>query len=243
MLLFCLSMAWAKGVQSFVYKVLQNGTEVGHRNVVITSLPPSEQQPDGAKKVEVNSDLTLNIAGRSIRYQQKGIGVFSKRRSNFVVSNNIDGMLTEFQGRRSISGLWTVYSIYDGSFTKLEYSPLQVKDTSMELFIPKQKMTNDRFDCMIVDGSEILVQNTVWKDGVSGLRHVVDDSRVESKLSVSVSNNNINTVWDKDGYLLGADVDILGMKFSIILENLPKERYFGDIREKNDFQGIQEQEL
>lgn len=243
MLFLCLSMVWAKGVQSFVYKVLQNGAEVGHRNITITYLPPSNQQPDGATQIEMNSDLTLNIAGRSIRYEQKGIGVFSKRRSNFVVSNNVDGMLTEFQGRRSLSGVWTVHSIYEGSFTKLEYSPLQVQNTSMDLFIPKPKMEHDPFDCMMIDGTEILLQNTVWKEGVFFINKEIDKLNVEEKLTISVDNNNINTVWSKEGYLLGADVRILGMNFSIILENTPKERFFGEVQEKNDFQGIQEQEL
>ena len=243
MLLLCLSMVWAKGMQSFVYKVLQNGAQVGHRNVVITYLPSTKKQPDGATKVEIESDVTLNIAGRSVRYQQKGIGVFSKRRSNFVVSNNVDGMLTEFQGRRSISGLWTVHSIYEGSFTKLEYSPLQVQDISMELFIPDQKMENDPFDCMIIDGTEIIVQNSVWKkinpQGFLG----IDKDNIEESLGILVGIDNINSVWNKDGYLLGANINILGMRFSMILEDIPKERYFGDVNEKNDFQGIQEEEL
>lgn len=243
MLLLCLSMVWAKGVQSFVYKVLQNGEQVGHRNVVITYLPSSKKQPDGATKVEIDSDVTLNIAGRSVLYQQKGVGVFSKRRSNFVVSNSVDGMLTEFQGKRSRSGLWTVYSIYEGSLTTLEYSPLQVQDTSMELFIPEQKMDNDPFDCMIVDGSEIIIQNSVWKDSKIQEFHNVRRSEIEKNLVLLVENNNINSVWDKDGYLLGANVNIFGMRFSMILEDIPKERYFGDVSEKNDFQGIQEEEL
>ena len=243
MLLLCLSMVWAKGAQSFVYKVLQNGEQVGHRNVVITYLPSSKKQPDGATQVEIESDITLSIAGQAVRYQQKGIGVFSKRRSNFVVSNNVDGMLTEFQGKRSKSGLWTVYSIYDGSFTKLEYSPLQVQDTSMEIFIPEQKIENDPFDCMIVDGTEVLVQNSVWKESRGGDFGFVNKSDIERNLEVMVDSNNINSVWNKDGYLLGAKVNILGMKFSMILQDIPKERYFGDVNEKNDFQGIQEEEL
>ena len=243
MLLLCLSMAWAKGAQSFVYKVLQNGEQVGQRNVVITYLPSSKKQPDGATQVEIDSNVTLNIAGRSVRYQQKGIGVFSKRRSNFVVSNNVDGMLTEIQGKRSISGLWTVYSIYEGSFTKLEYSPLQVQETSMELFIPDQKIESDPFDCMIVDGTEIVIQNSVWKKSKKKSFAGVDKNRIENNLNVVIENNNINSVWSKDGYLLGANVNILGMRFSMILENIPKERYFGDVNEKNAFQGIQEEEL
>ena len=243
MLLLCLSMVWAKGAQSFVYKVLQNGEQVGQRNVVITYLPSSKKQPDGATKVEIDSDVTLNIAGRSVRYQQKGVGVFSKRRSNFVVSNHVDGMLTEFQGKRSSSGLWTVHSIYDGSFTKLEYSPLQVQNTSMELFIPEQKMENDPFDCMIVDGTEILIKNSVWESRSSRDFSNVNKTEIEQNLTISVENNNINSVWNKDGYLLGANISILGMEFSMILEDIPKERYFGDVHEKNDFQGIQEEEL
>ena len=182
MLLLCLSMVWAKESQSFVYKVLQNGEKVGHRNVVVTYLPSSKKQPDGATKVEINSEVTLNIAGRSVRYQQKGVGVFSKRRSNFVVSNNVDGMLTEFQGTRSNSGMWTVYSIYDGSFTKLEYSPLQVQDTSMELFIPDQKMENDSFDCMIIDGTKLFIQNSVWKRSKSDYFENVRESEIDQKL-------------------------------------------------------------
>ena len=243
MLLLCMSMVWAKGAQSFVYKVLQNGEQVGHRNVVITYLPSSKKQPDGATKVEIDSDITLSIAGRSVRYQQKGVGVFSKRRSNFVVSNNVDGMLTEFQGKRSISGLWSVHSIYEGSFTRLEYSPLQVQETSMELFIPEQKMENDSFDCMMIDGTEILIQNSVWKESRKGGFSEIKKDDIEKNLEVVIENNDINSVWNKDGYLLGANVNILGMKFSMILEDIPKERYFGDINEKNDFQGIQEEEL
>ena len=68
MLLLCLSMVWAKGAQSFVYKVLQNGEQVGHRNVVITYLPSSKKQPDGATQVEIESDITLSIAGQAVRY-------------------------------------------------------------------------------------------------------------------------------------------------------------------------------
>ena len=243
MLLLCLSMVWAKGTQSFVYKVLQNGEQVGHRNVVITYLPSSKKQPEGATKVEIDSDVTLSVAGRSVRYQQKGVGVFSKRRSNFVVSNNVDGMLTELQGKRSISGLWTVHSIYEGSFSKLEYSPLQVKNTSMELFIPEQKMENDAFDCMIIDGTEVLIQNSVWKKSNYRNYSGINNLEIEKNLEIEIENNNINSVWNKDGYLLGANVNILGMKFSMILQDIPKERFFGDINEKNDFQGIQEEEL
>ena len=68
-------------------------------------------------------------------------------------------------------------------------------------------------------------------------------TEIEQNLTINVEDNNINSVWNKDGYLLGANISILGMEFSMILEDIPKERYFGDVHEKNDFQGIQEEEL
>ena len=89
----------------------------------------------------------------------------------------------------------------------------------------------------------MLVQNSVWKDSKGGDFGFVNKSEIERNLEVMVDNNNINSVWNKDGYLLGAKVNILGMKFSMILQDIPKERYFGDVNEKNDFQGIQEEEL
>ena len=104
-------------------------------------------------------------------------------------------------------------------------------------------MENDPFDCMIVDGTEIIVQNSVWKKSRVKEFDDIKKSEIEENLEILIENNNINSVWNKDGYLLGANVNILGMRFSMLLEDIPKERYFGDVNEKNDFQGIQEEEL
>jgi hypothetical protein len=236
-------MAWAESVQNFVYKVTQNGAEIGHRNVVITYVPSSEKRPGGAKKIEISSDLTLSIGGKSIRYQQKGVGQFSKRRSNFVVSNEVDGVLTEVQGRRSVSGVWTIHTIYDGSFQKKEYSPLQVQNTSLELFLPNQWTENDVLDCLIVDGSETFVVNSVWDKGFSIKEIEMGNEMIEKKLSIKVEKYHPNTVWSKEGYLLGANVALFGKEFLMLLEELPKEVYYGDVKEQNDFSGIQEQDL
>ena len=119
-----------------------------------------------------------------------------------------------------------------------------IKKRSFSLNISHtRKIENDPFDCMIVDGTEILVQNSVWRSSKNSNFDFVEKKEIEKNLEVVVENNNINSVWNKDGYLLGANVNILGMKFSMILQDIPKERYFGDVNEKNDFQGIQEEEL
>ena len=243
MLLLCLSMAWAESVQNFVYKVMQNGAEIGRRNVVITYVPSSKNRPGGAKKIEISSDITLSLGGKSIRYQQKGVGQFSKRRSNFVVSNEVDGVLTEVQGRRSVSGVWTIHTIYDGSFQKMEYSPLMVQSTSFELFLPHHWAENDPLDCLIVDGSETFVVNGVWSKGNGVQIEGLIEEEIETKLSTKVASYLPNGVWNKEGYLLGAQIVLFGKDFSLLLENLPKEIYYGDVKEQNDFSGIQEQEL
>jgi hypothetical protein len=236
-------MAWAESVQSFVYKVLQNGTEIGRRNVVITYVPSSEIRPDGAQKIEISSDLTLSIGGKSIRYQQKGVGQFSKRRSNFVVSNDVDGALTEIQGKRSQEGVWTIHTIYDGSFQRIEYSPLQVQNTSMELFLPNHRVENDSLDCLIVDGSDLFVVNSVWNKGFDIKNKRILKDKIETKLVFRYDKHNTNSVWSKEGYLLGANVVIFGKEYTLVLEEFPEEIYYGDIKEENDFSGIQEQEL
>ena len=243
MLCLFLSMAWAETVQIFVYKVMQNNVEVGRRNIVITDIPSSILMPDGAKKIEITSDISFRIGGSDIRYQQKGVGQFSLRKANFVISNQLNNEITEFQGKRDSNGSWTVFTIREGSVQKQQFSPLQVQYSSFELFLPKVRRVQDSFAYFFVDTEETLVKNSVWSD--SNIRSFtgLESSAIENSLQVHLPEFDINTVWNKDGILLGANIFAFGTELSLVLEELPKEIYFGEIGEKNDFSGIQEQEL
>ena len=238
-----LSTAWAESQQNFVYKVLQNGVEVGRRSVVITYIPSSKLMPEGAQKVEISSDISFDLAGKSIRYKQKGVGQFSKRRSHFVVSNQVDDLLTEFQGKQDSKGVWKVFTIQNGSFEEQQFSPLQAQNTSFDFFLPREHIDKEPLDCIVIDGKDLMLQNTVWKKEDKYNFPEISTDKIENASSIKTKNIDINSVWDKDGNLLGAKIIVMGTEFSILLEQPPQERYFGDIREENDFSGIQEQEL
>ena len=243
MLLFGLANVWAAEVQEFVYTVSQNGKEIGQRSVVITHLPPSKSIPTAYKKVEMFSDFTLNVAGDSIRYQQKGVGQFSSTRSSFVISNQINEKTTEMQGKRDRRGNWTVFSINDGVVKKESYSSMDVYLTSMELFTPKIWEGGDRLDVLVVDGEDFLVQNSVWEEYSIQMETKELEDFVEQSNRAVLQQTSLSDVRDKDGVLLFAELQTLGTKISFSLKSIPSDRDYGEIKEENTFSGIEEQDL
>ena len=237
------TMLWAEERQELVYTISQNGREIGQRNVVITYFPPSKSVPTAYKKVEVSSDCTLNIAGKSVRYQQKGLGQFSAIRSNFVISNQIDDRTIEKQGKRDINGNWTVFNIQEGKVLKEKYTSMEVYLTSIEMFIPKIWMDGDRLDVLILEGEYSLVQNTVWKEGKVKISDKKIKDHIEQSNTASTNDVSISDVRDKDGVLLFSSIQALGTDISFSLTSMPKDINYGELKEENTFSGIEEQEL
>ena len=237
------AIAWAENVQEFVYTISQNGMEIGQRNVAITYMPKSNSIPHAYKKVEISSDCTLNIAGKAIRYQQKGVGQFSPTRSNFVISNQIEDTVVEFQGKRDKSGNWTVFTINKGSSKKTIYSPLEVNITSIEMFLPRVWLEEDRLDLLLVDTDQLILQNSVWKEAKKRVNGIPLQDHIEQSNTTSTKDVLMNDVRDKDGILLFTNIQALGTELSLSLQSLPNEMFFGEIKEDNNFSGIEEQEL
>ena len=243
MWLLGLTMLWAEERQELVYTISQNGKEIGQRNVVITYFPPSKSTSTAYKKVEFFSDCTLNIAGKSVRYQQKGLGQFSATRSNFVISNQIDGRTIEKQGKRDLNGNWTVFNIEEGKVTKEKYTSMEVYLTSIEMFIPKIWMDGDRLDVLIIEGEDSIVQNTVWNSEKVKIGDEKIKDYIEQSNTASTNDLSISDVRDKDGILLFTSVQALGTDISFALRSIPKDINYGELREENTFSGIEEQEL
>ena len=89
MIFFYCSVSLADVTQELVYKVSQNGIDIGKRTIQITYLPTSKASPWGGKKIDFHTEIQPNIAGSVIQYQQRGVAQFSPDRSSFVVSNQI----------------------------------------------------------------------------------------------------------------------------------------------------------
>ena len=197
MIFFYCSVSLADVTQELVYKVSQNGMDIGKRTVQITYLPTSKASPWGGKKIDFHTEIQPNIAGSIIQYQQRGVAQFSPDRSSFVVSNQIAQDLVEIQGRRTASGSWKVHSIHNGIAKKVEFSGTEVRDISIELFGMGSWLEDDPLDLLVVDGIDMYKINTVWKDNDKNSIPKNYIREAEQSIYFVEDNTTINAVTDR----------------------------------------------
>ena len=237
------SLSWADVTQELLYKVSQDGADIGQRTVQITYIPASSTEPMGGKKIEFQSDMTLSIAGISIKYAQKGMAYFSSNRSSFVVSNQINGELVEFQGKKTAAGGWSVYVIKKGTAQKIDIPISRANNLSIEMFGAQSWYEDDFMDVLLIDGRDLFNVNSVCKDGVGVKEPILNRERVDRKISIKDKEFYINSVYTKEDILLYSDVSIQGVQFQLNLKTDLEDLYFGEIKSPGEFSGIEEKDL
>ena len=243
LLFFSYSLSWADVTQELLYKVSQNGTEVGQRTVQITYIPVSEKDPMGGKKIEFQSKIRFSVAGIPIDYAQNGVAYFSSGRSSFVVSNQINETLVEYQGKKTSAGGWSVFIIGEGRAQKVDVPLAKAHNLSVEMFGVKSWYEDDFMDLLLIDGGELYSLNGVCKYNEKISNPTNNLEKVDRKMSVTDGEFKVNSVYTEDDILLSGNISIHGVEVRLELATELKDLYFGEVKAPGGFDGIKEKDL